>query len=198
MNQTDKPGAHTRLLSAQTSVLVVIDLQGKLMDMVYRPQLVKQATIRLMQLAELFEVPVILTEQYPKGLGPTVRSLAELAGVGPLVKETFSCAGDPGFRGALATAGRRQAVVTGIEAHVCVMQTVLGARARGEAVQLCWDAVSGRGEEHRRWAVERMRQAGAQITNTESVGFEWARDKNHPRFRDLSELIKQGLPDGGG
>ncbi len=193
------------LADAQRSILVIIDLQGKLVGMVHRADLVLAATDRLLRLAEMFAVPVVLTEQYPKGLGPTHPKLLErfdsLSVPRRRIDKTlFGCCGDAGFDAALdelrpgLPVGRRQLIVAGIEAHVCVMQTVLGARARGEAVQLCWDAVSGRGEEHRRWALERMQQAGAQITNTESVGFEWARDKSHPRFRDLSELIKEGLP----
>ena len=193
----------SELADAGRSILVAIDLQGKLVGMVHRSEMVLAATGRLLRLAELFEIPVVLTEQYPKGLGPTHPAILEQFEAlsvprRRIDKTLFGCCGDAGFDAALdelrpgLPAGRRQLVVAGIEAHVCVMQTVLAARSRGEAVQLCWDAVSGRGEEHRAWALERMQQAGAQVTNTESVGFEWARDKNHPRFRDLSELIKQG------
>jgi nicotinamidase-related amidase len=87
-------------------------------------------------------------------------------------------------------------VVVGIEAHVCVMQTVLELLGTGHEVHLCWDGVSGRGEEYRRHALERMAAAGAVITNHESVAFEWARDKNHPAFKALSALMKEGQPEG--
>ena len=86
----------------------------------------------------------------------------------------------------------RYGEVAGIEAHVCVMQTVLESLRAGDEVHLCWDAVSGRGEEYRRHALERMQQAGAMLTNHESVGFEWARDKNHPRFKAMSGIFKEG------
>jgi nicotinamidase-related amidase len=92
------------------------------------------------------------------------------------------------------TAKRRQVVVAGIEAHVCVMQTVIELLREGSQVHLCWECVSGRGEEYRRHALERMAQAGAVLTNHESVGFEWARTKEHARFRDLSRLLKKGQP----
>lgn len=191
------------LAHADRSILVVIDLQGKLVDKVHRSGLVLAATHRLLELAELFAVPVVLTEQYPRGLGPTQPELLarfEALSVPRqrVEKAAFGCYGDPGFEAALAAvrpgvaASERQLVVAGIEAHVCVMQTVLAARRLGQEVHLCWEAVSGRGAEHRQWALERMQQAGAVVSNLESVAFEWARDKDHARFKAMSALFKQG------
>ena len=194
------------LLESGRSVLVVIDLQGKLMEVIHRPRLVVEATIRLMKLAELFGVPVILTEQYPRGLGPTHPEIR--AGFDALAvpkryvdKTAFGCCGEPSFLRALdelrpGSGAPRQVVVAGIEAHVCVLQTVIELIRHGNQVHVSWDAVSGRGEEYRRHALERMAAAGAAVTNHESVGFEWARDKNHPRFRELSTLLKDGQPSG--
>ena len=195
------------LLDSTRSILVVIDLQGKLVHLVHRPTLVLETTRRLMRLADLFGVPVVLTEQYPKGIGPTETSIREaFDGLSTptffLEKTAFGCCGDSGFEGLLQKARpglpkeRRQIVVAGIEAHVCVMQTVLELLAGGHDVHLCWDAVSGRGEEYRRHALDRMAAAGATITNHESVAFEWARDKNHPQFKALSALMKEGQPQG--
>ena len=193
------------LLDANRSILVLIDFQGRLMDMVQRPAMVLETVRRLLKLADLFAVPVVLTEQYPKGIGPTHPAIREVFdGLATprffLEKTAFGCCGEAGFEDLLARArpglepGRRQLVVAGIEAHVCVMQTVLELLRSGQQVQLCWDAVSGRGEEYRRHALERMAQAGAVLTNHESVGFEWARDKNHPQFKALSALMKEGQP----
>ena len=195
------------LADADRSVLVVIDLQGKLVDLVHRSRLVLAATERLLRIADLFGVPVVVTEQYPRGLGPTHPRILEVfeslaVPRRRFEKTAFGCCGAAGFEEVLAELRpgvpreRRQLVVAGIEAHVCVMQTVVEALAGGSEVHLCWDAVSGRGEEYRSWALARMQQAGAEITNHESVGFEWARDKDHPRFRDLSALLKQGQPEG--
>ncbi len=194
------------LLDSGRGVLVVIDLQGKLMDVIHRPRLVVEATLRLMKLAELFGVPVVLTEQYPRGLGPTQPEIR--AGFDALTvpkryvdKTAFGCCGEPAFLRALdelrpRARAPRQVVVAGIEAHVCVLQTVVELIHHGNQVHVSWDAVSGRGEEYRRHALERMAAAGAAITNHESVGFEWARDKNHPKFRELSALLKDGQPSG--
>jgi len=193
------------LLDVNRSILVVIDLQGKLVHMVHRPALVLEASRRLLRLADLFQVPVVLTEQYPRGIGPTeegIRAAYDALATPKffLEKTAFGCCGDQGFESLLQQArpglapGERQLVVAGIEAHVCVMQTVLEALAAGSEVQVCWDAVSGRGEEYRRHALERMAAAGATLTNHESVAFEWARDKNHPQFKALSALMKEGQP----
>ncbi len=191
------------LLDVNRSTVLVIDLQGKLMEMIERPGLVIAATRRLMKLADMFEVPVVLTEQYPRGLGathPDVRASYDELKVARryLDKTSFGCCGDAGFETALQevrpglNATRRQLVVAGIEAHICVMQTVMELLKQGSQVHLCWECVSSRGAEYRRHALERMLQAGAVITNHESVAFEWARDKNHPQFKAFSALFKEG------
>jgi nicotinamidase-related amidase len=195
------------LLDASRSTLVVIDFQGKLVQMVHRPAQVLETTRRLLKLADLFQVPVVLTEQYPKGIGPTedsIRAAYDALTVPKffLEKTAFGCCGDAGFEVLLQQArpglapARRQIVIAGMETHVCVMQTVLELLDTGHEVHLCWDAVSGRGEEYRRHGLERMAAAGATITNHESVAFEWARDKNHPQFKALSALMKEGQPQG--
>ena len=183
--------------------MALIDLQGKLMEMIHRPRLVIDATRRLIDLAGMFGVPVVLTEQYPEGLGPThpaIRGAFDRLEVPTRAfsKVSFGCCGDPRFEQALAELrpglppARRQVVVAGIEAHICVMQTVLELLASGHEVFVCWECVSGRGEEYRRHALERMAQAGARITNHESVGFEWARHKDHPAFRAMNRLFREG------
>lgn len=191
------------LLDRKRSVVAVIDLQGKLMEMAYRRDLVVASTIRLMKLAEIFGIPVILTEQYPEGLGPTradVREVFDSLTVPTryVHKTSFGCCGDLGFMESFedflprVPVEKRQVVVAGIEAHVCILQTAIELLRKGYQVHLCWECVSGRGEEYRRHALERMQQAGASITNHESVGFEWARDKNHEGFRDLNRLLREG------
>lgn len=191
------------LLDASRCVLVVIDLQGKIMEMAYRSEMVVKTSVRLLRMAELFGVPVALTEQYPRGLGVThpqaLAAFEALTGRKRFVeKVSFGCCGEAAFMDALdelfphLAPARRQVVVAGIEAHVCVMQTVIELLRGGHQVHVCWDAVSSRGEEYRRHALERMRQAGAVLTNHESVGFEWAREKDHPAFRAFSALLKEG------
>jgi nicotinamidase-related amidase len=191
------------LLNAKRSIVLIIDLQGKLMEMIERPGLVVAATKRLLTLAEMFEVPVVSTEQYPQGLGrthPEIRAAFDAVAVPKrtLSKTSFGCCGDPAFERMLQEvrpgleAVERQIVVAGIEAHVCVLQTTLELLRQGSQVYLCWECISSRGEEYRRHALDRMTQAGAVLTNHESVAFEWARDKNHPQFKAMSTLLKEG------
>jgi nicotinamidase-related amidase len=191
------------LLNANRSIVLIIDLQGKLMEVVERPGLVAAATKRLLKLAEMFEVPVVLTEQYPQGLGGTHPEIRAAFGAiatpkRMLDKTSFGCCGDAAFERVLQEvrpgleAAQRQIVVAGIEAHVCVLQTTLELLRQGSQVYLCWECISGRGAEYRRHALDRMAQAGAVLTNHESVAFEWAGDKNHPQFKAMSALLKEG------
>ncbi len=191
------------LLDVDRSIVLAIDLQGKLMDLIERPGLVVASTVRLLKLADLFRVPVILTEQYPKGIGlthPEIRAAFDNLTIPKrfLEKTSFGCCGDPNF-GRLLDELRpgmqprdRQIVVAGIEAHVCVMQTTLELLKEGNQVHVCWECVSGRGAEYRRHALDRIVQAGGVMTNHESVGFEWARDKDHRQFKAMSALFKEG------
>lgn len=191
------------LLDPERSAVVVIDLQGKLLEMTYRWELAVKATTRLMRLAEIFDRPVVLTEQYPEGLGPTHPDVREVYDTLTCEKRfvdkvSFGCCGDAGFNETVESVlgsvpvERRQFVIAGIEAHVCVMQTVIELLRRGSQVHVCWECVTGRGEEYRRHALERMQQAGACITNHESVAFEWARSKDHASFRAMNRLLREG------
>jgi len=191
------------LLDIKRSVVVVIDLQGKLMDMIHRPPLVIAATNRLMQLADNFKVPVVLTEQYPQGLGvthPEVRAVFDgLSTTTRYVEKlSFGCCGEPKFDEALdevlpgVPPTERQVVIAGIEAQVCVMQTVIELLRRGEQAHVCWECVSGRGQEYVEHAIRRMYQAGAVITNHESVCFEWCRDSKHEGFRGMNRILREG------
>ncbi len=191
------------VLDIDRSIVVVIDMQGKLVDLVERPQLTMSSIQRLLQFADAFSVPVVLTEQYPAGLGPTCECLlaqvdALETAVFKLEKDSFSCCEEPAFLDALRRArpavplAEQQVVVAGIEAHVCVVQTVLGLIEHGCTPHVCWEAVSGRGAEYRRWALERMQAAGAIMTNHESAAFEWARDKNHPAFKSVNKILRGG------
>jgi nicotinamidase-related amidase len=195
--------AASELLDVKRSIVVVIDEQGKLMDMVHRPPLLISATKRLMQLADIFEVPVVLTEQYPQGLGvthPEVRAEFDRLKTKTryLDKVSFGCCGEPKFMQALdellpeVQPPNRQVVIAGIEAQVCVMQTVIELLRNGDQVHVCWECVSGRGEEYVHYALRRMEQAGAVLTNHESVCFEWARDSGHPGFRAMNRVLREG------
>ena len=193
------------LLQIERAVLVSVDLQGKLMDMVHEPGRLLEANHRYLQIAAMFEVPLVLTEQYPEGLGETHAGLLERFDALPSAKArvrktSFGCCGEPSFLEALRTLGKvddvadLQVVLAGIETHICVLQTALGLIDLGADVYLAWDCTSARGEAYHRHGVERMQQAGVSVINHESLGFELARDKEHPAFRDFSKMLRPGQP----
>jgi nicotinamidase-related amidase len=196
------------LAEIDRSLVVVIDFQGKLTGMVEGAAEVLAATARLLDMCDIFGVPAILTEQYPEGLGPTEESVrAAFDRLGSekrqVTKTSFGCCGDDGFRSAVEellpdrAPGERQYVIAGIEAHICVVQTVLELLAEGSEVFLCVECVSSRGAGFRAAALGRMAAAGAVLTNHESIGFEWARSKDHPGFKRLNRLLRDGQIGGG-
>ena len=137
------------------------------------------------------EVPVLASEQYPQGLGPTVDSLAAILGDTPPGKLTFSCARDEGLRKAVEDSGRSQIIVTGIETHVCVLQTALDLISIGFEVHVPHDAVNSRRPADKEWALHRMAAAGAVITTTESALFELLERCDTSDFKTVAKLIKR-------
>jgi nicotinamidase-related amidase len=189
------PQETSRLAAAATSQLVVIDIQTRLaaaMPSAARERVLKNTAI-LLQAAGLLQLPVVATEQYPKGLGNTEAALAQHFpdGLDVVCKTCFASTGAAGFNTALdAHPGRHQVILSGMEAHVCVLQTAMELLGRGYQVFVAEDAVCSRDDANRHNAMARLRQAGAVITNTESVLFEWLRDAAHPQFKAVTALIK--------
>ncbi len=179
------------MLKLDDTALVVIDVQDKLAQLMHnRTELFKN--LRLMiQGAQVLGIPILVTEQYPKGLGPTVPEVSELLrGIQPITKNAFSCCGERAFMLALEPLGRRQILLTGIETHVCVHQTALDLLGAGYAVQVIADAVSSRTAENRHIGLAKMRDAGVVITSTETALFELIRVAEGPLFKQISKLVK--------
>lgn len=173
--------------------LLIVDVQEKLVPMIANYDRMLGNCRRLIQGAKILEVPVFATEQYPKGLGHTVAPLAELLDSVP-EKLRFSCAEVLDWGLAAKQADNRfQIVVAGIEAHVCVLQTVLDLLAGGFQVFVPADAISSRGEFDWKIALDRMSSGGATITTTESVLFEWCERSGTPEFKQISQLIKESM-----
>lgn len=178
-------------LEAERSVLVVIDIQEKLVPAVEQPDALIARVRMLLEAAAVLEIPVVFTEQYPKGLGPTVAALRESIGPeGAISKVTFACTGEPAFARRLAALGRDQVIVCGMETHVCVLQTALGLREEGQRVAVVADAVSSRSPNDRRLGLKRMRSHGVDVVTAEMVLFEWLERAGTPAFKRLSALIK--------
>jgi len=176
------------LLTAKGAVVLLIDLQERLVPAISGGELMVSRAGRLAEAARLLDVPVLATEQYPKGLGPTVPQLAGYPRE-TLAKTAFSAAEAPGFDG-LLPAGTREVIIAGCEAHVCVLQTVLGLLGSRQRVVLAADATGSRDPADKALALERARQHGTEVVSTEMVLFEWLRDASHPRFREVQQLLR--------
>jgi nicotinamidase-related amidase len=181
------------MLEPANALLVVIDVQEKLcaaMDANVLAQLTKNTSI-LLESAKELAIPVVYTEQYVKGLGPTLAELKERAPAAPRhEKLTFSCCGNEAFVKQLKESGRTQIVVTGMETHVCVLQTVVDLLDAGFIVHVVKDAVMSRSNDNRQTAIEAMAQAGAVSTSTESVVFQWLKVAGTDAFKKVSKLVK--------
>jgi nicotinamidase-related amidase len=176
------------LLTASSAVVLLIDLQERLVPAIHDGDVVVARAVRLAEAARLLDVPIRATEQYPEGLGPIVPPLAEYP-QGVLAKTAFAATADPGFH-ELMPAGVSEVVVAGCEAHICVLQTVLALLPHGHRIMLVADAVGSRDPADRTAAIDRARQHGAEIVTSEMVLFEWLRDSQHPKFREVQKLIR--------
>jgi nicotinamidase-related amidase len=190
MNDQPRFQRSPELLSRGDSRLLIVDMQAKLLPFIPVSQTVIRNCRRLIQGAQILRLPFDATEQYPKGLGPTVPELAEFFDTVP-DKQRFSCAEALSWVANRSDADDRfKVVVAGIEAHVCVLQTVLDLIAHGFRVFVPADAVGSRAKLDWKIALDRMSSAGATITTAESVLFEWCETSAAPEFRQISDLIK--------
>jgi len=179
------------LMKAEESCLLVVDVQERLAPAVAESQRVIDRCGVLMRAAARLAIPVMISEQYPKGIGPTVAALRALAPAEAVVEKMhFSCMADAGLRRRIGDLGRRQVVVGGTEAHVCVLQTVLDLRAAGYEVFVAADACSSRDPANAAAAFARMRRNGVETVTTEMVVFEWLHRAGTPEFKELMPLIK--------
>ncbi|HBL16622.1 MAG: hypothetical protein A2X36_16820 [Elusimicrobia bacterium GWA2_69_24] len=182
------------LLQRDRAVLIVIDIQEKLVG-VYEPAVrerVLGGARRLIAGAQALGLPLIVTEQNPAAIGATHPVLRSALGAGalPVVKTSFSNCGEPKFLSALEATGRRQALLCGIESHVCVLQTALDLAAAGYQVHLCADAAGSRKEVDHAAALARLRQAGVVITTVETALFELLERCTDPCFRAVLKIVK--------
>jgi isochorismate hydrolase len=181
-------------LVREQAALLVCDVQERLfpaMDADHREEVMHNIKV-LSASAGRLRVPILVTEQYPKGLGHTLQELRDTLapGVEPHEKVTFSCYGAESFRARLEATGARQVILTGIEAHVCVLMSALDLMAEGRAVHVVADAVTSRSQANWRLAMDQLRQAGAVVTTTETVLFQLLRQADTDEFRELARLIR--------
>lgn len=173
------------------TVLVLIDVQGKLAQLMFEKEDLFLNLQRIVNGALILELPILWNEQYPEGLGPTIPQVADLLkGREPFTKKVFSCWGNQDFRKQLKSSNRTQVLLAGIETHVCVYQTAADLIAEGFEVQVVEDAVSSRTERNKEAGLERMRELGVGLTSVETILFEVMKTAEHPQFKAISKLVK--------
>ncbi len=173
------------------SCLLVIDFQERIFPFIHENEKLLRNVPVLIRGLKILELPVFVTEQYTKGLGVTVQPIAEaLDGIPRIEKSTFSCCDEPRFNLDLATSGKENVIIAGIEAHVCVLQTVIDLVRQGYQAVVVEDCISSRKPNDKATAIERMKKEGAIITTYESILFELLRSSGGETFKAISKLVK--------
>ncbi|NTU68052.1 MAG: hydrolase [Chlorobiaceae bacterium] len=180
------------MISPKDTLLLVVDVQGKLASLVSNAALVEKNIGKLLRACKLLDLPVLYTEQYPKGLGHTVEPLKELLGeLVPFEKISFSCCGSGDFMKRLRSMGRNDILVVGMEAHICVYQTCVELLDFGYNVHIITDAVSSRSEQNRQLGIHCIERLGGVPTSTEMAIFELLRVAEGDTFREISKIVKE-------
>ena len=178
-------------LNKDNSVLVIVDIQDKLAVVMKQREKVTNNCLHLVEAAKLLNIPIIVTEQYPKGLGQTINEIREaLPSYAPLEKVTFDCCRGDGFLEKIASLRKTHVILTGMETHVCVLQTCLGLLGKGYFVHMVSDAVCSRKKDDYKISRKMMRDAGAVITCTETALFQLLERAGTPEFKVISKRIK--------
>lgn len=179
-----------RILQEETAA-VVIDIQERLLPHIQEGDIILRNCLKLIEGLKILSVPVLITQQYTKGLGPTVTSIVKLFPEFRYVeKGTFSCCGEPAFEKEIERLSKDNIILCGIETHVCVLQTCLDLLASGRRPVVVEDCVSSRKVNDKMVAIERMRQEGAIITTFESLLFELTRQAGNDIFKSISAIVK--------
>lgn len=178
-------------LNQQDCLLLVVDVQGKLATLMHQPEQYLSNLKIMIQAAGHLDIPILWAEQLPDKLGPTLPEIAELlCHQQPIAKHSFSCFGEEKLVSALSASGKNQILVTGIETHICVYQSVVDLIRLQKQAHVVTDAVASRLAHNKALGLERMRDAGATLTSTEACLFEMMQHAHHPAFREIVKLLK--------
>jgi len=179
------------MLNSQDCCLIVIDVQGKLAQLMHNTESLFRNIQILIKAFKILELPIIWTQQVPEALGPTIASIAELLkDIKPLNKASFSCCGRHDFVDALQQNSRKQVILCGIETHICIYQTALDLYRQHYTVQVVADAVSSRTLQNKNVAMQKMQSVGIEMTTTEMALFEIVKTADHPKFKQIAKLVK--------
>lgn len=186
-------GPNRLLLPREGTVLVLVDAQERLVLATPAPiwREVRKNIRILLEASQILNIPVIVTEQYPQGLGPTVRELQGPWYDTTIAKTTFSCCGEENFLNLLKEKHARQVLMVGMESHVCIYQSALALLHRGYPVHLATDAICARRKKDHQIAMYNANQAGATLTTVETALFQMLKDSKAPEFKEISALVKE-------
>lgn len=178
------------LMNRSDALVLVIDAQEKLWPAIDGHEAILPRMLLILQAAKVLGIPIVATEQYPKGLGATIAPVSSLVGA-PMIKSAFSAGIDPAILSAVDRPGLRKLLLVGIEAHVCVLQSALDFLASGFQVYVAVDAVGSRRPLDKTTALDRMRSAAVTLTTAESAVFEWTVQAGTEEFKRISKLVKE-------
>jgi len=179
------------MFTIENSVLVVVDVQGKLAQLMYQKDALFENLQKIVRGAQILKVPILWVEQNPEGLGPTIPEVAELlCGIEPISKLSFSCCASERFMQRLEALARRQVLLAGIETHICIHQTAMDLLQLGYEVQIVTDAVSSRTVANKQVGLGKIKASGGALTSVETALFELLRVAKGPRFKELLALVK--------
>ena len=176
------------MLDTNNSILVIIDIQEKLVKAASNGEKTIINTSKISQAAQILSIPVIITEQYPKGLGATVESITG-SDAFIIEKSSFSAFKEPEFEQKIKSLNRKQVILCGIETHICVLQTAIDLYKNGYKVYVLKDCVSSRSEEEQNSGLELLKQYGIKVITVEIALFQWLKSSKHPQFKDIQKLI---------
>ncbi len=179
------------MLRSEKTALLVVDVQGKLAQMMYGKQALFENLQKTIKGIQAMGIPILWVEQNPEGLGSTIPEVAELiAGINPISKISFSCCKNEHFIQALKATNRNQILIVGIEAHICVYQTAVALVQLGYEVEVVTDAVSSRTIENKNVALQKMSNAGVTLTSTEMALFELLEVAEGEQFKEILKIVK--------
>jgi nicotinamidase-related amidase len=180
-----------KALATENTVLLIIDYQERLFPVMHDKEKLLHNAVKLIKGARVLEIPIILTEQYPKGLGPTIPEIKELIpDIKPVEKVSFSCCDEETFSKAIESMKRKQVLIAGIEAHICVYQTAMALARAGYEVQVVGDCVASRDPENKLVALFKMGAAGISPTTSEMALFELLKVAKGDKFKQISSIVK--------
>ena len=179
------------MLKGENAVLMIVDVQGKLAGLMHECELFFANIQKMIRSAQILDIPIIYTEQAPEKIGQTIQEITWLLGdLKPITKKSFSCCGSKEFMTALQATGRKQILLTGMEAHVCLYQTARDLIKLGYDVYMVADAISARSAASKHIALERNKSEGAVITTFEMTLCELMVTADHPKFREILGFMK--------